>query len=777
MRHVLMLLTVSGLALLAGPSTGHAAERSAGKLFHVLSEHGDVSTEAKAQATLDKLAKKLISSGGGTIMVTAALPQHFKLHNLYQSTRDEVSVTIIDVRDGRLTILPPPIGFDSRGAWAGHRIKRTLNLKGKSLGHWTTVAAAHIENNVVAGTISYGQRTLFPVKKGKNVRIYPASIEGLWVGARVNLSGDGQTKIKSIGWDRKRRKYFITADLKSDHPAGEGMGNKHLTPGLLLDHHFNSDNQTFALDSRTYQYGVGDSFCVSGTHLYQGNIFSGAGDEGAVCLNAETIHDLDSFRAQVESFDPKTGVLIYKPGNTRTRKLSMSRPLVNLNPKKWITGGHVVIVRPDDWSGWLEDSKGGYTDWTGKVPMTPKYKYKGESYPSLLTKQGNVLGGLIEGSKDAPWDENVVGRYFAVDEDTEKYKPGELPGGYWPCPPKNDVRRWYRITAFKRHKDGTKSIRILRIRWAAVSAGSPTLFREDNYTQDGHVRPLKYIIAPGGPVTDISEGWVDTRRAGIVYHTLKSDSRKLKIAPNGDRGTRFDFEPDDPVVQAVGPDPWMPRPIRIRMFDEFPSSMASPAIEIRNNGFISHSDGVQFISNARYLDDVAKRKDRKPAFMNGVNFESSVGVGMRFGGYVQTAAMLMEQRAGNAQPITWLHQGKSGRTSIGVNPTDGTLTVTGGPVDLARSSLRNAQLTQTPGISGTAVAANNLRGIDAQVRAGRKGLSITFPTPEPDAKYAVTVQPNWNTRDWIARKAATGFTVQFSEPAPANAAIDWHLIR
>jgi len=738
---------VCAVGILVSAGAVRAGDAAGGPRVYVLSEHGDVSTEAKAQATLDRLTRQLIDRGGGAILVTSALPSGFTLHNMHRSKRNAPSVTVIDVRDGRLTMLPTPIGFDSRGAWSGHRIKRTLNLKGESLGHWTTVAASHIENNVVAGTISYGQKVLLPIKKGENARIYPASIEGLWVGGRINLSlgsaRDPLVTIKSIGWDRDRRQYYFTADVRHDYPAGAALMNKHYTPGLLVRNHFNADNQTFELDSRTYQYGVGDSFCVSGTHYYQGNVFSGGGDEGAVCLNAETIHDLDSFRSEVESFDPKTGILVYRPGRTRTKKLSMSRPLINLNPKKWITAGHVRIVP------------------------------QGQTYKGKLYKTG-----LLQGSKDAPWDASVVGRYFAVDEDSEKYLPGELPGGYWPAPRSHPVRRWYRITEFQRHPDGTKSIRFLRIFWYAYNSSAPTLFRRDNYTYEDKVRALKYIIAPGGHVYDISEGWVDTRRTGSHGLSLPTDPRRLKIATNGDRGTRFDFKPGDPIVQAVGPDPWMPRPLRVRMFDEFPSSMASPAIEITNDGFISRSDGLLFDGGPRYAEDLAKRKDRKPAYMNGVNLGIAIGTGIRFGGHVTEAALLMEQQAGNRQPIKWCRAPQRWlQTSLCAEPDDGRVTVTGGAVDLKESGLRNARLTGTPGISGTSKEAGNLRGISVPVPTRAKTLTVRFQRREPDSKYAVVVEPNWNTSDWTAKKTAEGFTVRFSKPSPKDATIDWQLLR
>jgi hypothetical protein len=180
-----------------------------------------------------------------------------------------------------------------------------------------------------------------PVQAGDDARLYLQGIEGLAPGAYMNLQSNGEipagrkdvsqptnkvVHIKSLSWDAEKRLYYATADVTYDHPAGTMIQNKHNVPGLAVHNHSNSDNQTFWLDARTFQYGVGDQFVVSATHKYQSNVFSGMGDEGAVCLNAEVIHDLDPFRADVESFDPATGRLVYKPGKTRSEKLALSRP-------------------------------------------------------------------------------------------------------------------------------------------------------------------------------------------------------------------------------------------------------------------------------------------------------------------------------------------------------------------------------------------------------------------------------------------------------------------
>lgn len=54
---------------------------------------------------------------------------------------------------------------------------------------------------------------------------------------------------------------------------------------------------------------------------------------------------------------------------------------------------------------------------------------------------------------------------------------------------------------------------------------------------------------------------------------------------------------------------------------------------------------------------------------------------------------------------------------------------------------------------------------------------MTFPTPEADADYAVFIEQSWLGQRAISEKTAEGFTVNFDKPAPAEAKLDWMLVR
>jgi hypothetical protein len=60
---------------------------------------------------------------------------------------------------------------------------------------------------------------------------------------------------------------------------------------------------------------------------------------------------------------------------------------------------------------------------------------------------------------------------------------------------------------------------------------------------------------------------------------------------------------------------------------------------------------------------------------------------------------------------------------------------------------------------------------------GSRQAAVTFETPEVDDAFTVVVSLSWPAASAISRQTATGFTVDFGRPAPANATLDWALIR
>lgn len=134
---------------------------------------------------------------------------------------------------------------------------------------------------------------------------------------------------------------------------------------------------------------------------------------------ADIYNDVNPFHSTVEAVDWQKQELVYAPGAVRNHTLGTSRPLINENPEKWVTAGTVHIVAP------------GYPD---------PWRQRGEEADSQV-----FAGGAIIGSSDCGWTEDVVGRFFAVDEPPEYLDPASDPAAGYTSAPTRRVYRWYFI--------------------------------------------------------------------------------------------------------------------------------------------------------------------------------------------------------------------------------------------------------------------------------------------------------------------------------------------
>lgn len=726
-----------------------------------LSDFGDIATPQAAAETLNKAIADTLNAGGGVIVIPPNAPPTLQVDNLSQTQRggfnDTPVVTIIDYRKGNLAYEVAPIGNLHGTTWSGFAVRRKLNLGQASLPHCGLHAAQSIDNNVVSGSTSYMATLTEDVKKGKDVRCYPDLIRGIWVGANLNVTSSvvgyappyDRITVKSIGWDKDKRRSYFTCDLEYDHPAGALVYNKHSVNGLSVQTNSNCDNQTVGdIAAVRHHYAVGDSFVISGMYTYMSDVFSGFGDEGGVVINAETIGEIDGFHSKVEALDLGKDEITYAPGVVNAQTLADSRPLINMNRDKWITQGTVLVVQ-----------SGG--------------TYKGQSYPGVIGGPGNVFnyqGGAILGSADCPWDESIVGRFFALTDDSEIIMANDpSPVGGYASAAARPIYRWYEVKDFERLADGTKRLKILRVRWSAVAAGAPTLFDAANYTTDGAEKPLHYAIAPGGWVYDVSQGWADAAVTGGFVD--KSAPRKIRVTPNGDRGTTFDFAVGDDVEQACGPDPWHPRPIRIRQFDQLPDTMGAATIEMQQYGRCQVGSAIDVGGMGATREEIPQRKDKKPPYGTILNVGVASSVGIDFQGDTLDTAIMFRQPNGHTQPIRWRND-VVGSSSLSVEPKTGDFRLTGGNVDVGGKAVTSAT-----GLSGTSTAALNLRGIDVPVPQGATEMQVKFPRPEADAVYAVSITPSWLTNLAVTAKAAEGFTVQFGTGAGAEAKVDWVIVR
>ncbi|MBI4028580.1 MAG: hypothetical protein HY360_26570 [Verrucomicrobia bacterium] len=720
-----------------------------------LADFGPVKTPAEAEATLQAAITNVIAKGGGLLVVTTGVAPEWKAHNPAPSSTQAgtPTVTVIDRRGGVERTILPSNGQNNGMLWTGRQISRAVRQPiDMTFGVHSTET---IDTCIAGGTTSYDQAILDEVKAGKDARIHLPSMRGLAVGNHMALSGTprgygnpyDRGPIKALGWDKKRGAPYAVMDLEHDHPKDALFYDKHVVNSMTVTDYSQSDNQSMSLIVARKNYGQGDSFVISAGARTMGNVMSGAGDEGGLTYASDISNDLQPFRSKVESVDWSKGELVYEPGPVRNHTLGTSRPLINFNSNKWVAAGTVWIVAPGHRDPWdpANQSKTGHT-------------HEGAALP----------GGAIIGSKDCGWTKDVVGRFFAVDEPSEYLDPKNDPEAGYTAAPDIRVHRWYQIMKFEERPDGTKRIYIERTRWWTRHDVAPTLYDFENYTWDQHLKPLRYIIAPGAQVADVSRAWTNSENsAGHVY---KHDPRTLILAPSSDAGAAFDFAKGDPIAQAIGSDPWNVTGMRVRHFNYLPSTIEDASYACVNWGRVT-VDAAFGIHGAPGLEDrIAGSKDHRPAYLKGVDIASTTRVGVRFGADVQDAAIVFEQPHDRAQPMVW-HVNDRPTSKLTVDPKTGDFQLQGGATRV--TALR---VEPTGGISGGDKPARNLRGIAVPVKAGANELKVQFARPEADAHYAVQVQPSWFTAA-VVEKTATDFTARFEKPAPDKASLDWILVR
>ena len=689
-----------------------AAGKALGLGLHGLDEFGPIGTAAEATDAYEKGLQSLTEAGGGVLVIPVDAPENWRCENTAQWSREwqyGPGVLVMDLRSGGTggNRTGPTVAVPQA---TGLTLNRTMRMpQTDSLPHWSYNPVLKIENNIVHGSNSYLDWLQEDVKAGQDRRFYVPTIRAIFPGMFINAHGGpgygnpvGRLTVKAVGYDPEKKMHYFVADTPYDHPAGAIVHNKNHTNGLMIVTNANAANQTFDLNVVRNHYAHGDAYLVNTTFNYMGDIHSAAGDENGVCFAAFTHSKSNIFRATVDSLDWAENRLTYKGGQNE-ETVSNTRPLINLNPEKWITDGKVVIQ-----------------------------------------------SGLIRGTKDCPWSEDIVGRWFAVDEESERVT--------------GSVRRWYEIRSLEANEDGTKDIRIRRFWWGAKEAGSPVLYDPQNHSTADSVRELSYVIAPGTYVYNVSEA-VNPNRADRL-----PGRSTLYITPYRDQGTQFDFAPGDPVEQAIGPEPWRPIPFRTWLWDEIPSPWPESVFDVANWAQIARNCVMSVRGGPATLEECStKRRDRRPPWGTIIAVESAAGTGIDFQGDVSNAALMFRQPS-RPQPIKWRHAG--GTASLTVWPQTGDMEFSGGNLSTGGGAILKAK-----GLSGTAQAASNLRGINVPVPEGQASVTITFRVAEQDAQYAVFVDQNWLCSRAVTSQTAEGFTVQFDGPAPKDARLHWMIVR
>ena len=731
--------------LLAALLTGLSA--SAQTNIHSLAEYGPLGTPNQVKAAYEK-AHQALDQTGGILVAPVEASKLYTEENTGQSslrvppfpqetkrwsTFGGPAVTVVQANENNTVIQVPPLG--------GLMLERTLRMPlTESLGHWTTDYALKIHNNIIHGSQSYLDWLQEPVAAGPDARFYVATIRGLRVGMFANGIGNkgvARLCIKSLGYDEQKKKHYFIADTSVPFNAGALIQNKSNEGVIWMEQETHADEQTYDIMLNRDKYGLGDTYMYFARFRYMGNNHSAAGDENANIFAAYTENLTANFNGKVADVDWTSNTVKFVANGRTAETLGASRPLINMNPNKWITKGKIIVVPAESYWDTID---------------TGKYPFEGKTYPTSVAKGKLRMGGLIRGDKDCPWDETIVGRWLAITDETERVWDGHASH-------RTDLLRWYQIEGFTNNADGTKEITIQRFWWGAKTMGSPTLYRPGNYTWDGHIRPLSYVIAPGTYVAEVSRA-VPTSKGAKMENLLG-------VAPYREAKTAFDFEKGDAIEQAVGPDPFVPTGLRIWTFDGVPGAYPSPILDLANRSVTPRYAAMHVHGGAATLEGLTNSPCQRPAWDNIIVLDAAADVGLNWKADFANAAILFQQ-PNHEQSIKWLYGPREPAKPI----AEATLTVgkdTGvfnfsGPIS-------------TPGLSADKTPARNLRGKNVAVPDKANSMTVAFPITEADGDYAVFVEQNWIGNRAITKKDAKGFTIQFEKSAPANAQLDWMIIR
>jgi hypothetical protein len=154
------------------------------------------------------------------------------------------------------------------------------------------------------------------------------------------------------------------------------------------------------------------------------------------------------------------------------------------------------------------------------------------------------------------------------------------------------------------------------------------------------------------------------------------------------------------------------------------------------------------------MEDVAQKKEAKPAWDNILVIDSASTVGINCKADFADAAILFNQ-PNREQSIKW-HYGRQ----EGKPPKEATLTVARetGEFNLQGTGIRagGGGIAEVQGLSGDKAQARNLRGKNLEIEEKSTTYRVKFPKAEDDGDYAVFVEQTWLSNRAISEKTAEG---------------------
>ncbi len=351
-----------------------------------LDQFGPVSTGAEAEQTFQKASKEIMNSGGGVLMIPSKIDPSFVPKNTSQETwrtppppaparRWGVTngVTVVDTRGKNVKIMPPQA--------SGIELNRTLDINnGPSLPFWGLYPVLDIKNTILYGSCSYRDFLVETVEPGKNRKFYVNTIRGIFPGMFMSGSYGAVERlfVQSIGYDKEKKLWYFVADCEGEQGKGSVLGNKNHVNALKMETWSHNENQTFDVMMWRHNYSQGDNYLMDARFKYMSDVHSTAGDENGVIYGAFVEAETGIFRGKVEKYTVENNEIVFSGDQGKT--LGSGRPIINMNPAKWVTNGTVVIVQPGSWT----ETKGYWDD-----PV-----YLGKTYPTTLgaDKAGDLHG-------------------------------------------------------------------------------------------------------------------------------------------------------------------------------------------------------------------------------------------------------------------------------------------------------------------------------------------------------------------------------------------------
>ena len=218
--------------------------------------------------------------------------------------------------------------------------------------------------------------------------------------------------------------------------------------------------------------------------------------------------------------------------------------------------------------------------------------------------------------------------------------------------------------------------------------------------------------------------------------------------------TPFDFEKGDPIVQAIGPDPFIPTGFRIFTFDAIPGAFPAPILDIANLSPTSRYAAMWVRGGSSKAEALTNSITQRAPWQNAIVLDAVADVGINWKADFTDAAILFQQ-PNHEQPIKWYY----GKREPQKPPAEATLTVAQATGDFTfkGGDARFSGSVDTTGLSADATPARNLRGKNVAVKAGVESADVDLRPMKPTVRTRCLSNRAGSATVRLTRKPNTWF--------------------